>query len=593
MIIEYTVLGVYLLVLMIVGTLFSRLNRNISDFARGGAQGTWWMVGTSMFMAGISAFTFTGNASAAFTAGPTFLVIYLANIVGLALCIFIGPWFRQTRATTWADVMRERFHVSVEQFSAIFSLLIQPISAATQLYALAVFTSAILNIPTPWVIIVLGFIVLFYSTTGGRWAVMATDFVQGLLLFALTILVFYLSLKAVGGFGAFFAYFHDSRFAQDFQWIKEPGQFAGDKFTWKWAIVIFILQLQGYLNLGTAGRFLSVKDSRHARWASVWACLLMIIGTIVWFVPPMVARFLYADQVLAQGIKEPATASYAVIAQNLLPNGLMGLMLAAMLAATMSSMDTGLNTTTGIIVNNMIPRLREKLGLAPLSDRTGLYLCRLFTVLLGIYIIMVGLLLAFQKEIALFDAYLMISAVVGLPLSMPILLALWIKRLHWWSYYIIIAMALIPSAYFVVQSTAGGESWPIQDRLVWIYGFSLLGCLISLPVWKRASTAYKDQVARFYEKMHKPVDFAREIGHSEDRIQYKILGGTSCTLGAMILLFLFLPNSLAARLQILLLGLFILGVGGLLLARMFSPRRKPATPAGTEATSNDHSDGPA
>ncbi len=90
--------------------------------------------------------------------------------MGLALCIILGPWFRQTRATTWADVMRERFHVSVEQFSVCFSLVIQPISAATQLYALSIFISAILGLPTPWVIVVLGFIVLFYSTTGGRWA---------------------------------------------------------------------------------------------------------------------------------------------------------------------------------------------------------------------------------------------------------------------------------------------------------------------------------------------------------------------------------------------------------------------------------------
>lgn len=59
MIIEYTTLTIYLIVLMTVGAVFARLNTNASDFARGGAKATWWMVGTSMFMAGISAFTFT------------------------------------------------------------------------------------------------------------------------------------------------------------------------------------------------------------------------------------------------------------------------------------------------------------------------------------------------------------------------------------------------------------------------------------------------------------------------------------------------------------------------------------------------------
>lgn len=561
MTIEYITLGVYLILLLVVGSLFSKMNNNISDFARGGAQGTWWMVGTSMFMGGISAFTFTGNASAAFSSGPTFLVIYVANCVGLGMCIILGPWFRQTRATTWADIMRERFHVSAEQFSVYISLIIQPVNSATQLYALAIFISVILGLPTPWVIVVLGIIVLFYSTTGGRWAVMATDFVQGLILFALTILMFFLALQKIGGFEAFFAYFKDPRFVDDFKFIKSPEQFADGQFTWKWIIVVFILQLQSYINLGTAGRFLSAKDSFHARWAAAWACFLMIVGTIVWFLPPMVARFLYADAVMSMPMKEPATASYAVIAQQLLPNGLMGLMLASMIAATMSSMDTGLNGSAGVIVNNIVPRLRKVLGKEPLGDQSSLLLCRIFTVMLGVYIILIGLLLSFQQELALFDAYLMIAAIVGLPLSMPVFLALWIKRLHWSAYFIIIGTSLIPSVYFVIRSTFYEEQWPIQDRLVWIYGFSLIGIIFSIPVWKFASDAYKNQVNAFYEKMHRPVDFAKEIGTSKDSAQYRILGWTTFAIGNMTLLYLFVPNSLQARLQITGLALAILTIG--------------------------------
>lgn len=561
MIIEYTTLTIYLIVLMTVGAVFARLNTNASDFARGGAKATWWMVGTSMFMAGISAFTFTGNASAAFLGGPTFLIIYVANCMGLLACIVLGPWFRQTRATTWGDILRERFNVSIEQFGSFFALLLQPISAATQLYALSIFTASVLNLPTAWVIVVLGFIVLFYSMTGGRWAVMATDFVQGLVLLSLTILVFFLAMHKVGGVSAFLGYFSDPRFADDFRLVKDPGDFPNDQFTWKWIIVIFLLQLQGYINLGTASRFLSVKDGRHARLAAIWACFLMIVGTVVWFVPPMVARFLFEAEVLAQGIKEPATASYAVIAQNLLPNGLMGLMLAAMLAATMSSMDTGLNNTTGIIVNNIIPRIRERLKLEPLSDKKGLLFCRISTVALGIYIILVALMLAFQKEVSLFDAYLMIAAVVGLPLGMPILFALWIKRLHWVSFYIIIGMAIIPSAYFVYQSSVRGENWPIQDRLAWVYAFSLVGCLVSLPLWRIASARYRKQVEAFYKKMHTPVDFEKEIGADEDYMQYKVIGWTSVVIGTLMLLLLLLPNSISQRIQIILLASSVLLVG--------------------------------
>ncbi|GHC13327.1 sodium:solute symporter family transporter [Cerasicoccus arenae] len=565
MTLNYITLVTYLVLLMVVGAVFSKMNKNVSDFARGGAQGTWWMVGTSMFMGGISAFTFTGNASAAFLSGPTFLVLYLANCVGLAICIVIGPWFRQTRAITWADVIKERFHVSVEQFSVYFSLILQPVGAATQLYALAIFMSAILGLPTSYFILGLGLIVVFYSTTGGRWAVMATDFVQGLVLFALTVLVFFLALHKVGGIESFFSYFSDPRFADDFKFVKSSGQFPEDKFTWKWIAVVFILQLQGYVNLNTVGRFLSAKDSRHARWAAIWACFLMLIGTLVWFLPPMVSRFLYSDEVMNLAIKEPATASYAVIAQHLLPNGLMGLMLAAMLGATMSSMDTGLNSVAGVVVNNIIPRLRKKSGKQPLNDKTNIRLCRLVTILLGVYIIFVSLLLALQKGLALFDAYLMIAAIVGLPLSMPMLLGLWIPKLHWKAYFIIIGAAITPSIYFVIRSSIFGEVWPIQDRLLWIYALSFLGVALSWRFWKHGTDAYKKQVQRFYEKMHRPVDFNKEIGESRDSEQCKILGWTTLILGSLIFLYLLAANSLSGRLQIAALGAFITSIGFILI----------------------------
>jgi SSS family transporter len=563
--VELITLGGYLVVLLVLGALFSRYNRNISDFARGGGQGTWWMVGTSMFMAGISAFTFTGNASAAFLAGPSLLVIYFANCIGLALCAWIGPWFRQTRATTWADIMRERFSGGVEQFSAVFALLIQPVSAATQLYALSVFASAILGLPTSWIILLLGLIVMGYSTTGGRWAVMATDFVQGIILFVLTLLMCGLALREIGGFSAFLDYFQQPEFQEDFRWVKAPGQFPDGKFTWKWMIMIFILQLQGYINLGTAGRFLSVKDGRHARRAAWWACFLMAIGTVVWFIPPMVARFLFEAEIMALEVKEPATASYAFLAQKLLPNGMMGFMLAAMLAATMSSMDTGLNNTTGVVVNNILPALRRRAGLEPLSDRVQVRACRLSTVLLGFYIILIGFLLARQQELALFDAYLMISAVVGLPLGMPVLLGLWIKKLHWAAYYIIIGFALVPSTFFVVQSTVGGETWAIQDRLIWIYLFSAIGCLVSLPLWRMAGEDYRIRVKEFYRRMHTPIDYATEVGEGNDRFQYLSIGWVTLVLGLLMSAFVLLPNPASARWQIMMVGCGIALIGGLFL----------------------------
>lgn len=514
-----------------------------------------------MFVGGISAFTFTGNASAAFSAGPTFLVIYLANFLGFLLCMIIGPWFRQTRCLTWADIMRDRFGVSVEQFSAILGLLLAPLSSAIQLYALAIFANTLIDVPVPLMIIVLGSIAVIYSTTGGRWAVMATDFVQGLIMFAVTLLVFYLSLKAIGGWKPFFAYFSDPSFADDFKWVKEPGEYPQDKYTYKWMIAIFLIQIKGYINLGTAGRFLSVKDGREARKSALFAAVLMLVGTVVWFLPPMVARFMMESEVLSLGIKEPATASYAVIAQSLLPQGLMGLLLAAMFAATMSSMDSGLNGTTGTIVNNIIPWVRRLMKLPELSDRVGLRWCRLATVFLGVEIIIISVLFAVQKEIELFDAFFFIGAMIGLPLGVPIFIGLWVKRLHWASYYIMIMFALLPQVYFYLDDS---REWYIQDRLPWIYLFGLIGMLLCIPLWRFASMKYRDQVNEFFKRMHTPVVFEDEIGEANDHIQLRMIGVAGLVMAGLISLLLIVPNELAARMQILFLVVFMASVGGFL-----------------------------
>jgi len=565
MTVEYTTILIYFAFLVALGFLVSRMNTSVSDYVRGGAKGTWWVVGSSMFVGGISAFTFTGNASAAYSAGPTFLVIYGANTVGYLVCMIIGPWFRQTRAQTWADVLHDRFGVPVEQFSAVIGVVLSPLAAGIQLYALSIFAASILGLPVILLIFILGGVAIAYSTMGGRWGVMVTDFIQGVLLFGMTLLVFFLSLKAVGGFETFFNYFSDPRFADDFKFVKEPGEFHQDKFTLKWIIVIFFVQISGFINLGSAGRFLSVKDGSSARKASMLAALLMLLGSIIWFVPPMVARFLFEAEIQGLDLKEPATSSYSFIAEKLLPNGLMGLMLAAMFAATMSSLDTSLNGMTGVIVKNIIPWIRSKFRLPEMSSKQGLLWCQIATLALGVAIISVAVLFSRQQELELFDAFLMISAVIGIPLGLPILLGMWIKRIYWGSYFVIIGIALIPSIYFTYDSSFNDASWSIQDRMIWLYAFGIVGLVIGLPMWRFASKSERIRIDGFFKRMHRPINFAQEIGEENDGIQLKLLGISSLAMGGFVALLALLPNDIAARIQILALASFVAGIGAFLM----------------------------
>ncbi len=572
MTLEYVTLLFYFGTLLVLGKLFSRFNSNLSDFIRGGAQGSWWLVGTSMLMAGISAFTFTGNASAAFEAGPTFLVIYVANVCSYLIGFwFLGRWMRQTRAYTVPDVLRARFGPKVEQFFAYTALFLNPIGAAIQLWALAIFASSVFGFPLKPTIIAVGIIVVIYSATGGKWAVMATDFIQGIVMFVITILVGVLALIKVGGLSEFFGYFSDPRFAEDFKFVKEPGAFSGDRFTMKWIVVIFLMQLYVQVGFNSAQRFLSAKDGREAARASLLAAVLMAIGTFVWFLPPMVSRFLYGDQLIAMHGDKAAEMSYAFIARELLPNGLMGIMIAAMFSATMSSMDSGLNEQVGNIARNILPKLRAAFGYArELSDNTTLFICKMLSLGIGALIIIYSLLFSMNQELILFNAYLLIGSIIGIPLTLPTLMGLIFKKMPKWGYWFIMGCTALPSAYSVLDEKLNGVAWTIQTRAMWGFIFGTVASIIAWSLHRYRSRQEKEEVDAFFQLMHTPVDYEKEVGVVRDAGQLLFTGAATASIGGMMFLLLLVPNPLWGRMGILFVAgsTFLLGFGMCLQAKI-------------------------
>lgn len=567
MLTEYLTLAIYLAVLLALGAYFKKFTNNLSDFVRGGAQGRWWLIGTSILMSAISAFTFTGNASAAFEGGPSLLVIYAANCAGFACGgLFLGRWMRQTRAYTSADVVRKRFGVPVEQFGAYFGVVMYPIAAAIQLYALSLFASTVLGLPLIPILIVIALIVTFYSTSGGKWAVMATDFVQAMVMLSITLLVFFLSVRAIGGLPEFLNYFKDPRFAEDFRFIKEAGAFDGDRYTLKWAIVVFFMQVNAQISLSSAGRYIAARDGKEAAKASWLGFVLMAVGSAVWFIPPMIARFLFEADILGSGIDKPAESAYAFIAMKLLPNGLLGMLIAAMFAATMSSMDTGLNSQVGMIARNIIPRLRNTLGhKEPLSPEQEMRICHIATICLGILITGYAMLFVYFEEITLFDASLTIAAVIGVPLSFPMFMGLWLRKLPKWSFFPIFSACMIPSLWSFIDSKVNGNAWTVQDKAMWIMLFGVIASLLCLLFSKHTNPKSKAEIEDFFKEMDRPIDYEKEVGVSPiDYEQYFVISKALLFVGSLIFLILLLPNDLFNRLCVLFVSGFVLTIGSLL-----------------------------
>jgi solute:Na+ symporter, SSS family len=105
----------------------------------------------------------------------------------------------------------------------------------------------------------------------------------------------------------------------------------------------------------------------------------MSLGSFFWFIPPMVARLLYEADVLVMGaqLNNPAEAAFAVASINLLPLGMTGMIVVAMFAATMSSMDSGINRNAAVFVRDIYPALCRLVGRDTVGEKGLLLLGRI------------------------------------------------------------------------------------------------------------------------------------------------------------------------------------------------------------------------
>ena len=635
--IEYLVIGAYLLVLVAVGFVFRSFNSDVSDYFRNGCKGTWWLVGASAFMTMFSAFTFTGAAGAAFESGFGVTIIFIGNTIGFFLVfLFLGPWYRQLRSITGPEVIRKRFGATTQQFYAWFQMLMQLLYAAIWLNGLAIFAAAVFDF-TPisdaiaarapqWLtatamgellvteigvlIVAVGVVVLLYSVFGGSWAVMATDFIQFLILIPLTILVAVLALDQVGGISGFFQTIQNQGLTEEFKLINDPAvRFASfpdqeaaankidaAKYGLAFAAATLLWKAMLNMSLTAAPRFFAAKTGREARLAGLLAAVMMIVGMAVWFIPPMVARMIMADEVLAQQVSKPEETAYALISVKLLPAGLTGLMVVAMFAATMSSMDSGLNRNAAIFVRDIIPSGLRLVGLPIPGDKVMFRLSQVFSMMFGLLIVLCALYFAsLSGGKGIFELMLKVGALVGAPMIVPMLLALFIKRAPWWSAIVAVLAAIVPSGMSLLSGTLDtwpawlsglasilepimGEQWTYQRE---IFTNSIVGTVAfvsTMPFWKTASAKYRQQVDDFFTEMHTPVDFEKEVGQGNDALQLKIIGWFAVVIGLSIGLVLLVPQDKpGAWKSICFISGFVSGVGGLLI---WASKREPKRPSG-------------
>lgn len=578
---DHAVLAFYFVFMLVISWVFRRFITNVSDYFRSGGQVLWWMAGGSAFMVSFSAWTFTGAASRAYGDGWPIMVLYLANAVGFFLnAAYFGPKMRQMRVVTSMEAVRQRFGRASEQTFTWITMPLQMLTAGIWLYGLGVFFSAAFGIDVGLTIIVTGISVLLISLVGGSWAVVASDFIQVLILMPVTIVATFLAVAHIGGWTEMAAKLSATS-------LNLSKAFTDD-FLLFWCAAIFFKQFLSTNNMNDASRYLCVKDSAHARKAAILGGLLFLGGIIIWFLPPMIASVTHPDLSAAfPNLKEPGEASFFAIAQSTFPVGMMGLLVSGIFAATMSSMDSGLNKNAGVFIKNFYQPI-----LRPAAPETELLKAgKITTVVLGLTVIMIAHFYSTLKNLTLFELMVKFQVLVSLPYVVPLVLGMLIKRTPGWTGWSAVVVCFGVSyltdrfldigwavqAFGVSDGTTNWErqNWEQGIGVFTISAAGLVWFLIARLFYKHESPAQKAAIEQFCHNLATPVVYTKEeTAAATDDKQSWLIGWLCLPYGAAVMLMAFIPNPLFGRLAFIFCGSVVMLIGGLLVKQA---RAKPVT----------------
>jgi solute:Na+ symporter, SSS family len=440
--VDYVVIGLYLLLMLGIGFYAMRFNRGVSDYFRGGNRVHWLASGLSSFMSGFSAWTFTGAAGLAYQRGVVAILLYVGNACTFLLgyWIFAARW-RRARISTVMEYLKDRYDERTRQTFAWSTIVFQFVTGASMLYGLALFVAPACGLPLAATVVVCGAVILAYCVIGGLWAVVITDFVQAAILMPFTVIIAVGALKMMGGLSGLVAALP-----------REMTSLSlGSEYGWAYVVTWTVMTSVGYNTAAMAQRYFSVEDERAARKVAFLCFALFLFGSAIWFLPPLAMRVLHPDlRAVWPGLSNPHESSYALAALSLLPTGLVGIMLAAMLSATMSSVSGLLNVHAGIITRDIFPTLFPRHAARSESLALG------WAATLGVGVIITGVATAMARGgLSVFTVMVQVNTLMSLSYGPPALLGLVVRRTPRWSGLVSFAASLAVGSYTTFVAQAG------------------------------------------------------------------------------------------------------------------------------------------
>jgi solute:Na+ symporter, SSS family len=581
---DYIIIGFYLVFMLAIGLVFRRMSKDTSDYFRAGGAMPWWITGTSAWIFSFSAWTFTGAAGKVYESGLLVLCVFYATIFALLFAFaFTCLRFRRMRVITWMEAVRLRYGPFNEQFYIWIKLPLLLLFAGVGLNAIGVFMSAVFDIPMNTMLVILGVVVTIVAFAGGSWAVLASDFVQAFLIMTITLCtaIMVLARPEIGGLGGLL---HKVP-ASQFHW----GELAHPELLFVWIVATLWLKFSDENNMERSTMYLMTRSDKDARRMVLIPLIGTLVGPLIWFIPSMAATIMHPNLAAEfPMLKQPHEAAFVAVSMDVMPAGLLGLLLSAMLGATVTSMDAGLNKNVGITIRS----LYKPVFVPHASEKHLLVAGKICTLIFGAVIIALALLVNQFRSIGLFDFANQLAANLLMPLALPLIYGLFYKRTPGWSAWSTALIAGLASwllgKYVTPERFQHWAGWqqPLNgDEQTYLkLAISTLGGTVVIgsawyfftSLFYNASTPeHQQRVDAFFTNLTTPVD-KHGVGGVQASV-YKLLGGLCLVYGAFILLLILIPNRFNGRLAFLFCGGVMFGVGAALWA---AARRKAKQDAG-------------
>ncbi|MBQ0063895.1 MAG: sodium:solute symporter [Prevotella sp.] len=444
-----------------VGIYFAHRQKSTNDYYKAGGHIPAWAVGMSMFATIISSVTFLAYPGNAYKGNWINLVQGLMVPIVLVGCVwFIVPLFRRVIKLSTYEYFEHRFGKIARYWSSIAFLLEHFTKMGAVLYLMGLAATTFLGVDIQLIIIIIGITVILLTYLGGMEAIVWMDVVQGFLLIlggvlAIGILIYLTD----GGLGAIFQVAAENTKIDvgPYDWDFQQKTF--------WVLVFngmfYALQKYG-TDQSMVQRYLVAKDEKSAKKATYLGVALSVpTWTLFMFVGTCL--FVYYNlnpSLLPEGIKADGVFPHFIATQ--MPIGLAGLIVAALVAGAISTIDADVNCISAIIVEDYYGKMKKKA-----TDRQKLTCGRIAVLVVGAACIALALIFNEMGNESILDSLFVLYAIISAGIVGILVLGIFTRRANWKGLYIGLAATLLFTIYALLTGAAAGDSEPILNLGSW------------------------------------------------------------------------------------------------------------------------------